>query len=319
MAVRQDRGRWVVEFMQGRKRVFRRLPAGVSQAQAKALETKLRREIFDRVELGRTEALTLEEAIGRWLLDNHRKNRRQAASEAKQWQPFVSGRRLVEAPEVAAEAVRKWRAPRDAKDGSPPKPATINARLACLKAVCRHAYDQGWIGDNLSRRIKLPNPRNAREVYLTKAEVGRLAKGMATEEGAAGIWLLAYCGPRVSELLSHPKLPARTTRLHFPARTTKNSKARVVPVPPAAQRYLKALPFALDYQHFYDEFVAAKKAAGLDHVNIHDLRHTCASWLINEGVDLYTVAAILGDTLQQAQRYAHLADRTLKRAMARLG
>jgi hypothetical protein len=33
---------------------------------------------------------------------------------------------------------------------------------------------------------------------------------------------------------------------------------------------------------------------------------------------LYTVAAILGDTLQQAQRYAHLADTTLEKAMARL-
>ena len=320
MAVRFDTARkqHVIEFQQGRQRVFERCPRGITKAQAQARETLLRRGLFDRVSLGRQDELSLEEAIGRWLEDHHRKNRKQATSEARQWAPFVQGRKLREAAEVAADAVREWRNPCEGGKGRVAKPATINARLACLKAVCRHAHDQGWIGENLSRRIKLQNPRNAREVYLKKSEVASIAKGMGSPQGSAAVWLLAYCGPRISELLGHPKIPRGDSRLRFPARTTKNSKARVVPVPKAARRYLSALPLPYNYQHFYDEFSVAKKAAGLGHVNIHDLRHTAASWLINAGVDLYTVAAILGDTLQQAQRYAHLADTTLEKAMARL-
>lgn len=318
MAVRQDRGRWLVEFQQGGKRVFRRLPPGCSRAQAQALEVKLRREIFDRVELGKKDDLTLAEALGRWLLDNHRKNQRQAKSEAAQWEPFVKGRRLAEAPEVAAVALREWRKPRAASEGRVPALSTINARLNALKAACAHAYAQGWIGENLSGRIKVPNPRNARAVYLTRAEVATLAGKMATRTGAGVVWLLAYCGPRISELLGHPKLASGATRLHFPARTTKNSKARVVPVPEPARKYLRLLPLSYTYWSFKDEFDAARKAAGMEHVNPHDLRHTCASWLINRGVDLYTVAAILGDDLQTAQRYAHLADRSLAKAMRRL-
>jgi integrase len=189
-----------------------------------------------------------------------------------------------------------------------------------MKAVLAHAEDAGLGGAGLSRRIKLSDPRNAREVFLSKQEVAELAKGMAQDKGKAAVGLLAYCGPRISELLAHPK--ARDNRLHFPKRTTKNSTARIVPVPKAAQKHLWCLPLAdayPTYQAFYDEFCAAKEAAGLAHVNIHDLRHTCASWLINEGVDLYTVAKILGDTLQTAQRYAHLVTGTLEKAMARLG
>jgi hypothetical protein len=94
MAIRQDRGRWVVEFQQGGKRVFRRCAPGVTKAQAQELETKLRRERFDRDELGHKEDLTLQGAIGLWLQENKRKNQRQAASEAKQWEPWIKGKLL---------------------------------------------------------------------------------------------------------------------------------------------------------------------------------------------------------------------------------
>ena len=40
---------------------------------------------------------------------------------------------------------------------------------------------------------------------------------------------------------------------------------------------------------------------------IHDLRHTCASRLIQNGMSLYEVANVLGHVdIQTTQRYAHL-------------
>jgi integrase len=54
----------------------------------------------------------------------------------------------------------------------------------------------------------------------------------------------------------------------------------------------------------------AFKRAGLKNFRIHDLRHTCASRLIQNGMSLYEVANILGHVdVQTTQRYAHL-DRT---------
>src|ERR1700756_2801330 len=52
--------------------------------------------------------------------------------------------------------------------------------------------------------------------------------------------------------------------------------------------------------------------AGLQDVRLHDLRHSFASFLVNEGVSLYVVQALLGHAnARTTQRYAHLASDTL--------
>ena len=53
----------------------------------------------------------------------------------------------------------------------------------------------------------------------------------------------------------------------------------------------------------------AAKAAAIDNFRFHDLRHTCASYLVMDGASLAEVAEILGHkTLQMVKRYAHLSD-----------
>lgn len=322
MAVRQSRGRWCVEFQQAGIRVFRRLPTGVTKAQAEEWEVKRRRELFDAGPLGKRPEITLPAAIQLWLENNHRKNQKQALSEAKQWEPFVAGKFLREAPEAAAAAVSKWK--RHTADSrsrgqtvTATTPATINRRLCVLKAAAKHAWKMGLIQENVSGRITLLPERNAREVYLTNGQVRSLASGAPTEECGNAIMLAAYTGLRCGELLSLTGADLRGGTLTV--RVSKTGKPRVVPVPEPARRYLSALPLGLSYWQLHKQFLAAARKAGMPHVHFHDLRHTCASWLINSGVDLYTVGKILGHSgPQTTARYAHLADKTLKRAMARL-
>jgi len=50
-------------------------------------------------------------------------------------------------------------------------------------------------------------------------------------------------------------------------------------------------------------------------VRLHDLRHSFASFLINSGHSLYEVQKLLGHhSISVTERYAHLADETLKNA-----
>ena len=54
---------------------------------------------------------------------------------------------------------------------------------------------------------------------------------------------------------------------------------------------------------------AARHAAGLDDVRLHDLRHTVASFAVASGHSLYLTGKLLGHARPETtQRYAHLAD-----------
>jgi integrase len=56
----------------------------------------------------------------------------------------------------------------------------------------------------------------------------------------------------------------------------------------------------------------ARKRVGLGDVRIHDLRHSFASFLVNNGRSLYEVQKLLGHTqVKTTRRYAHLQAETL--------
>lgn len=67
------------------------------------------------------------------------------------------------------------------------------------------------------------------------------------------------------------------------------------------------------YNGFHLAYFRARDAAGLPDVRIHDLRHTFASLLINNGVSLYEVQELLGhSSVSMTQRYAHLLPNKLR-------
>lgn len=220
--------------------------------------------------------------------------------------PFVTGKAASQAPDAAREAIAAW---------SHLSPSTVNRRLAVLKAALHYAWRQGWVRDNLSGRIERLREPPGRSEYLTRAQVAALAKA-ATEPLRTAILIAAYTGLRASELLvAVPAADRRTVTIP----DSKTGRTRTVPVPERVSRLVARLPLPTDYHALSWAFRSARAAAGLPGVHFHDLRHTCASWLINAGVDLYTVGTILGHTAPATtQRYAHLAHATLAKAMRKL-
>jgi len=66
-------------------------------------------------------------------------------------------------------------------------------------------------------------------------------------------------------------------------------------------------------------FRSACAKAGLQDFRIHDLRHTCAAWLVSEGVPLSEVRDLLGHaSITMTERYAHLAPDRVRSAVAKL-
>jgi len=110
---------------------------------------------------------------------------------------------------------------------------------------------------------------------------------------------------------------------------SKTGKARHVPLSKAALEILSQLPRyekcpylvpnpdnLKPYRSIFTGWDNARKEAGLPDVRLHDLRHSCASFMVNSGRSIYEVATVLGHSqLKTTQRYAHLSQETLLAAV----
>jgi integrase len=71
----------------------------------------------------------------------------------------------------------------------------------------------------------------------------------------------------------------------------------------------------MPYRCITNAWSTARRRAGMKDLRIHDLRHSFASFLINNGRSLYEVQRILGhSSARMTERYAHLAHDTLLEA-----
>ncbi len=78
------------------------------------------------------------------------------------------------------------------------------------------------------------------------------------------------------------------------------------------------MPLQINFEGLKTGFRRAREKAGID-VNFHDLRHSCASLLINMGVSLDVIRDILGHaSVKTTERYAHLQIHRQTQAMNQL-
>ena len=174
---------------------------------------------------------------------------------------------------------------------------------------------------------------NARETYVNAEEAARLiaaAEKSRNKQLAAIIRLLLLLGMRVSELLSMRWENVDTEKRTIFIPTSKTGRSRRLPLPQAAVDVIDALPRPDGAIYLFPNprnpkkhlttikhgWQAAREAAGLETLRIHDLRHSAASAWINNGVGLATVGKLLGHAdLASTSRYSHLADETLMAAV----
>jgi integrase len=172
---------------------------------------------------------------------------------------------------------------------------------------------------------------------LTGTELTRLSEalaGLRDQNAANAVRLLLLTGARQGELLAAKwsDIDLKAGVWAKPAATTKQAALHRVPLSAAAVQLLSEMRTQADDDaewifparggghrpHVNEAWIKARKAAKLDGVRLHDLRHTYASVLASAGLSLPVIGALLGhSTPTTTHRYAHLFDDPLRAATER--
>jgi integrase len=315
-------GRRHVGVMVAGERVHRILPEGSSARDAKQLEAEIRAAMIKKSPripgdppMAAVMALYLEHAQSL----RGSKTAIYHAGRAGEW---VKGYKASQARECATKMIKDMSqiiTHKSRKVGPAYAPATINRTLGTMKKALTLAWELGMTPENYGLHVKRLPENNAREVFLTVQQVKRIADCCSPQVRAA-VWFALLTGARRGEILKVERQHIGSDTITIPASHTKTLQARVVPIVPALRPWLDQFPLRITFEGVKSTFRRAVVRAGMPEVHFHDLRHSCASILIGLGVDLYTVAKILGHkSVTTTQRYAHLQVDQQRQALEKLG
>lgn len=270
---------------------------------------------------------TLEQALDSWLeaLIAGKSRSHRAYSEFVRYQ-IKPRLRDIAITRLTKAHVMRWR---DEIAGEY-APTSVNSALACLSSAFTFFVDRGWVAANPCHKVRqVEAPPRAYNWIKTRPEFERLLINSA-DELRDMIAFAVGTGVRLDEMLhlrwDDIDLPSRLVTVQRGRQgTVKAGRIRHVPVldsllPMLQQRALRRAGRALVFPGANGAvrtktpvqvaYKLALKRAGLDTtLRWHDLRHTCASWWVLGGGDIFRLSKLLGHasvTITQ-RTYAHLA------------
>jgi integrase len=217
-------------------------------------------------------------------------------------------------------------------------PATVRACHRLLSGMLSEAVEARLIGESPCRGVKLPRVPRVEQRFLTAVEVERLADAIGPF--APLVYSAAYLGGRWGELVGLKRerlnllrrqaqiigtLEEVRGRLKYVEETKTSASRRLVTIPAflceILARHLETTPTSefvftstqgdlLRRSNFRRRhFKPALVAAGVDpELRFHDLRHTCAALMIEQGAHPKEIQARLGHSSIKTtlDLYAHL-------------
>lgn len=306
-------------------------------AAALRLVTEGRDPAGEKAEARDMARLTLRKAVDEWLADSEGKRR---ASTIRLYRSLFGnlvdddlGGRPVSL--LTHSDLARWHA------GLRATPYQANRALAALASMFRWSMLRGYrpqaAGNPCAGVARFAEQK--RERFLSEGELGAFGDALAAAAAAglnqhvvAALRLLALTGARRDEIRTlrweHVDLARGMLRL-----PVSKTGAKAVHLPAAAVQLLTTLKREPGNPHVFPgqlegaplsnlnrPWTAISKAAGLAGVRLHDLRHTFAALGAGAGLSLPLLGKLLGHRQSATtQRYAHLADDPVRRAVEAIG
>lgn len=189
-----------------------------------------------------------------------------------------------------------------------------------------------------TRRVRLPKADNRRLRFLTHEEADKLLeslKGRSLQSYRMAL-LSLHSGLRAGEIFALTWGDIDIERGLLTLRDTKNHRTRAAYMTGDLKAMFEEMDHGKKHEFIFPDrhgkkierisnvFQRTVKGLKLNEgitdkrqkVVFHTLRHSYASWLVESGVNLYAVKELMGHrTLSQTERYSHLSENTLQKAV----
>ena len=222
---------------------------------------------------------------------------------------------------------------RNAKDGSIVSSATVNRALTTLKKLFHHAEKCGYAVSNPTRGVEFLNEEGRMRVVSFEEELAYLAKASQPLKDIAQIILDTGLRPEEVFRIRVGDLDFAAHTIFNPFGKTKAARRKVTMTQEVFEILKQRAKDAkgafifpsrgnpdtpiLSVRKAHDN--AVERAGIEEHFRLYDLRHTFATRAVAAGVDLPTLAAILGHTaITMTMRYVHPAEESKRVASGKL-
>ncbi|MGC2519444.1 MAG: site-specific integrase [Burkholderiales bacterium] len=318
MSLRKRGRTWWVDLTTPSGERVRRSARTEVRAQAQELHDKLKAEAWRVEQLGAKPQRTWDEAAYKWLTEtDHKATHKEDARKIRWLQQFLRGKLLASINRELIGEIGNTKA----QEASP---ATANRFLALIRAILRKAaYEWEWI--DRAPRVKLYPEAKRRVRWLTPEQVQALLRELPQHQVDVVKFALST-GLRQSNIVelewSQVDLERNVAWIHGdqakarrPIHVPLNSVAlevltRQLGKHPVRVFTYKGKPLAWANTKAWRE---ALKRVGIEDFRWHDLRHTWASWHVQNGTPLNVLQEMgAWETASMVRRYAHLGPAHLR-------
>jgi len=304
---------WWVDFTSPNGERIRRTTGTNNKIEAQEFHDKLKAECWRVHKLGEKPRYTWDQAGYRWLQETEHKRTHQEDIRKLSWlQQFLRGRILTEITRDEITAIGEFK--KRESSGS-----TANRYLALIRSILRKACDE-WEWIDKAPKVRMYKEQKRRVRWITPDQARTLLDQLPNHQKDITLFALAT-GLRQANVLKltwqQVDLARKTAWIH--GDQAKGAEDIHVSLSQLAVDLLKRqVSKHAEYVFTYagkpirqintKAWRNALKRAGITNFRWHDLRHTWASWLVQNGTPLYNLQEMGGwKSVEMVRRYAHLA------------
>ncbi|MBA2656860.1 MAG: site-specific integrase [Tatlockia sp.] len=324
MALKKRNGVWWVDITHNGERI-RKSTKTENKIKAQHFHDKLKGELWEASLILKVPKKGWQEAANRWLDESgHKRSLIDDKTHLRWLQPFLKNVYLADITIDTIENIAKK------KETTGVSPASVNRMLEVFRAILRKAHkDWGWLQSVPAFRMRKEDNRRIR--WLTYTEANRLLIELPEHLRDMAVFTLST-GLRQSNVTELKWVNVDLIRCHALVHPEDSKTGRALPVPlnqdaldiltkqkgrhPEYVFTYKGHPITRCNNHAWRK---ALNRAGIKDFRWHDLRHTWASWHVQNGTSLQELQQLGGwSSFEMVLRYAHLSSDHLRRAAERV-